>query len=62
MRPREVFLAYFGHVLGLAVIGCAAGIAAGLAAPQLVRAFVPELMESGAGGLQWRAALRGLVL
>lgn len=62
MRPREVFLAYFGHVLGLAVIGCAAGIAAGLAAPQLVRAFVPELMESGAGGLQWGAALRGLVL
>lgn len=62
MRPREVFLAYFGHVLGLAVIGCAVGIAAGLAAPYLVRAFAPELMESGVGGLQWGAAARGLVL
>lgn len=62
MRPREVFIAYFGHVLGLALMGCAIGIAVGLGAPYLVRAVAPELMESGAGGLQWSAALRGLVL
>ena len=61
-RPREVFLAYFGHVLVLAIIGCAIGIAFGLVAPFVVRAFAPELMESGAGGIQWGAALRGLVL
>lgn len=61
-RPREVFLAYFGHVLVLAVIGCAIGIAFGLVAPYVVRAFAPELMESGAGGVQWGAALRGLIL
>lgn len=61
-RPREVFLAYFGHVLVLALIGCAIGIAFGLVAPFAVRAFAPELMESGAGGIQWGAALRGLIL
>ena len=61
-RPREVFIAYFGHVMVLAALGCAVGIGTGLSVPYVVRAFSPELMESGAGGLQWTAAGRGLVL
>lgn len=61
-RPREVFFAYFGHVMVLALLGCAVGIGVGLAIPYVVRAFSPELMESGAGGLQWGAAARGLLL
>ncbi|QDV09437.1 macrolide transporter ATP-binding /permease protein [Planctomycetes bacterium Poly30] len=61
-RPREVFAAYFGHVLVLSLIGCVIGIAVGLSAPFVVRAFAPELMANGAGPLQWGAALRGLVL
>lgn len=61
-RPREVFVAYFGHVLGLSLIGCAIGIAVGLSAPYLVRAVAPELMANGVGPMQWGAAARGLVL
>ncbi|MGK0481820.1 MAG: putative ABC transport system permease protein [Planctomycetota bacterium] len=61
-RPREVFWAYFGHVLVLSLIGCVIGIAVGLSAPFVVRAFAPDLMANGAGPLQWGAALRGLVL
>lgn len=61
-RPREVFIAYFGHVLGLALVGSLIGVAVGLATPYIVRVFAPELMESGAGPLRWGAAVRGLVL
>lgn len=61
-RPREVFAAYLGHVLVLSALGCVIGVTVGLSAPYLVRAFAPELMASGAGPLQWGAALRGLVL
>ncbi|MEM1451877.1 MAG: FtsX-like permease family protein [Planctomycetota bacterium] len=61
-RPREVFIAYLGHVVALALIGCAIGIAVGLASPYVVQAVAPELMESGAGPVRWAAAGRGLLL
>lgn len=61
-RPREVFVAYLGHVAVLALLGCALGVAAGLSLPYLVRSFEPELFAGGVPALQWGAALRGLVL
>ncbi|MEM8712025.1 MAG: FtsX-like permease family protein, partial [Planctomycetota bacterium] len=61
-RPREVFAAYLGHVLVLSALGCLIGVTVGLSAPYAVRALAPDLMASGAGPLQWVAALRGLVL
>lgn len=61
-RPREVFVAYLGHVLSLALLGCAIGIAAGLAAPFAVHAFAPDLFGGEPPGLALGAAWRGLVL
>jgi len=61
-RPREVFAAYLGHVLMLALLGCAVGIAAGLAAPFAVHAFAPDLFGGEPPGLALGAAWRGLVL
>ncbi|MEM9800233.1 MAG: FtsX-like permease family protein [Planctomycetota bacterium] len=62
MRPREVFVAYLGHVLALALLGCVIGVFAGLATPYVVSRFAPELMEGGAGSPRWGAALRGFSL
>lgn len=61
-RPREVFAAYLGHVLVLALIGCVVGIAAGLAAPFGVHAFAPDLFGGEPPALALGAAWRGLVL
>ena len=61
-RPREVFAAYFGHVLTLSLIGCLIGVGVGLCAPSVVAIFAPDLMEGGAGAIQWGAGLRGLLL
>lgn len=61
-RPREVFAAYFGHVLGLSLIGCLIGVAVGLCAPLLVAALAPDLMADGPGSVQWSAGGRGLLL
>ena len=59
MRPREVFLAYFGHVLDLAVIRCVAGIAADLAAPTSCGPSCPARRRAGGAVGALRARRQG---
>ena len=51
-RPREVFVAYLGHVGLLALLGCVLGLGAGLSLPYLVRAFEPGLFAEALPPLQ----------
>jgi putative ABC transport system permease protein len=62
-RPREVVAIHLGHTMLLAVAGSALGAAAGLAAPFLLAALVPDLVP----GAEWErfqpvAAVGGVLL